>query len=81
MAEDTWEIDVEQLTLNDLEMLQKGALVRSDATTLKDLLGRLVTNKTAEEIGAIPLRQLLKHLEQIGRTVDELAIPKENATP
>lgn len=81
MAEETWKIDVDEMTLNDLEALQKGMVDRRNAAEIKQLLGRLVTNKTAEEIGSIPLRELRVRLDHLSQTIDELSIPKENATP
>jgi hypothetical protein len=81
MAEvEAWEIDVQMLTLNDLIALEE-ADVNKSARQVRDLLGRLVTNKTAEEIGQIPFSELDQHLAQVRRTIEELAIPKESTTP
>jgi hypothetical protein len=79
--EDTWEIDVQEMTLDDLEMLQAGIVNTSNAGEIKQFLGHLVTNKTPEEIGKVRLRDLHQQLVRIGQIIDELAVPKENATP
>ena len=81
MTDDVWEIDVDEMTLDDLEVLEQGIGPGSSVAQVKAVLGRLVTNKTPEEIGKIPLRDLRRHLDKLGQTVAELAIPKESATP
>jgi len=78
--EEIWEIDLDEVTLNDLILLEGGAKGLKKPSEVRDLLGRLVKNKTAEEIGALPLRELWKHLDLVGKAI-EGAIPKENDTP
>jgi hypothetical protein len=79
--EEKWEIDPLEMTLNDLELLQKGFGPGSDISKLKDILGRMVTNKTAEEIGALTLRQLNEFMEAAMKEVEEMAVPKATGTP
>lgn len=79
MAEE-WEIDVLSLTLNDLVALE-GASITKNAREVRDLLGRLVQNKTAEEIGSLSISELNERLEAIGKTINALAVPKESTTP
>jgi len=79
--EETWEIDPLELMLDDLEILQQGFGPGSDISKLKQVLGRLVVNKTAEELGATTLRQLNECLEAAKQEVEELAVPKANGTP
>ena len=81
MVEDVWEIEVDELTLDDLEVLEQGLGPGSSVPKVKELLGRLVTNKTSEEIGKIPLRELRRHLDTLADTIAELSVPKESATP
>jgi hypothetical protein len=76
-----WEVDPLEMTLNDLEILQKGFGPGSDISKLKEILGRLVTNKTAEEIGALSLRQLNDCLDAAMKQVEGLAVPKATDTP
>ncbi len=79
--EQLWEIDPLELTLDDLEILQKGFGPGSDISKLKQVLGRLVTNKTAEEIGELSLRALNHCLETAMKEVETLAVPKAIDTP
>jgi len=79
--EETWEIDPLELMLDDLEILQQGFSPGSDVSKLKQVLGRLVVNKTAEELGAITLRRLNEYLEVALKEIEEMAVPKENGTP
>jgi len=76
-----WEVDPLEMTLNDLEILQKGFGPGSDISKLKEILGRLVTNRTAEEIGSLSLRQLNECLETALKEVEGLAVPKLTDTP
>jgi len=79
--EETWEIDPLELMLDDLEILQQGFGPGSDVSKLKQVLGRLVVNKTAEELGTITLRRLNECLEVALKEIEELAVPKESGTP
>jgi len=81
MASDAWEIDIEQLTLDDLEILEKGIGPGASAKQIKQTLGRLITNKTAKDIGKIPLKELNKRIAALSQTIQELSVPKESATP
>ena len=81
MVEDVWEIDVDEMTLDDLEVLEQGLAPGSSVSRMKEVLGRLVTNKTTEEIGKIPMRELRRHIDTLANTIAELSVPKENATP
>jgi hypothetical protein len=76
-----WEIDPLEMTLNDLEVLQQDFGPGSDISVLKEILGRLVTNKTAEEIGSLSLRQLNDCLEAAMKEVEQMAVPKATDTP
>ena len=78
---ETWEIDPLELTLDDLETLQQGFGPGSDISKLKEVLGRLVVNKTAEELGTVTLRQLNECLEAAKQEVEEMAVPKASGTP
>jgi len=77
---DTWEIDVEKLTLNDLILLEEGGKSLERARDVREVLGRLVTNKTAEEIGEIPLGELWEHLEAVSEAIKD-TVPKSSGTP
>jgi len=77
---ETWEIDVDKVTLNDLILLEEGSKSLEKAREVRDLLGRLVKNKTPEEIGEIPLGELWKHLDAVGEAIKD-TIPKANDTP
>jgi len=76
---DTWEIDVEKLTLNDLILLEEGGKSLERARDVREVLGRLVTNRTAEEIGEIPLGELWKHLDEVGKAIKDV-VPKPSDT-
>lgn len=80
-SNEAWEIDVLEMTLDDLEILQKGLEPGVQITQLKEALGRLVVNKTTEEIGMLTLRELGDRLDAVTVQVEELAVPKENGTP
>jgi len=80
-----WEIDFDQVTLNDLIILEEGAAAFSKgefgaSRKVRDLLGRLVMNKTTEEIGAIPLGELWECLDTVGEGIRS-AVPKASDTP
>jgi len=77
---ETWEIDVDQVTLNDLVLLEQGSKSLERASEIRALLGRLVKNKTAEEIGDVPLGELWGHLDAIGEAIKD-TVPKVNDTP
>jgi len=84
MAKEDWEIDVLELTLDDFEVLQAcagGIPADMPISQIKETLGRMVTNRTAEEIGKTPLRELNRQLERLNELVEELAVPKANDTP
>ena len=78
---DVWEIDPLEMTLDDLGVLQQGFGPGSDITQLKGVLGRLVVNKTADELGQLTLRQLNECLEAAKQEVEGLAVPKASDTP
>lgn len=85
MAEEVWEIDFEQATLNDLIILEEGAAAfgKGDfgaAKGVRDLLGRLIVGKTAEDIGNIPLGTLWKLLDSVSVGIKDI-VPKANDTP
>ena len=77
---ETWEIDISEVTLNDLILLEEGAQSLTKARELRELLGRLVKNKSAKQIGKLPLGELWKHLDAIGKAIKD-TIPKANDTP
>jgi hypothetical protein len=84
---DTWEIDPTQWVLDDVIAVQEAgeALKAGGAAGLKQIravLGRLVTNKTEEEIGRTPLTDLSQRLDELSEAIDELmSTPKASATP
>lgn len=77
---EVWEIDLDQVTLNDLVLLEKGMEGLRKPSEVRDLLGRLVKNKTAEEIGEIPLSELWGHLDTVTEAIKE-TVSKTNDTP
>ena len=77
---ETWEIDVDQVTLDDLILLEGGEQGLEKASELRELLGRLVTNRSAKQIGKIPLGELWKHLDTLGEAIKD-TIPKSSDTP
>lgn len=82
---EVWEIDFDRVTLNDLIVLEEGAaeFSKSDfknVRSVRDLLGRLVVNKTAEEIGDVPLGELWECLEAVSEGIKGV-VPKTNDTP
>jgi len=77
---ETWEIDIDEVTLDDLILLEEGSKSLAKASELRELLGRLVKNKSAKQIGKIPLAKLWKHIDTIGEAIKD-TIPKENDTP
>ena len=79
--EDAWEIDVLEMTLDDLEILQGFGGPEVSITEVKEALGRLVVNRTAEDIGKLTLKKLNEHLDAVLTRVDELAVPKVSDTP
>lgn len=79
--EDAWEIDVLELTLDDLEILQGFGGPDANITEVKEALDRLVVNITIEEIGKLTLRELNENLDAVLAQVEELAVPKANDTP
>lgn len=81
MAEETWEIDPLQMSLRDLKVLQEGFGPDMDVSKVEAILGRLVTNRTAEEIGNLPLGELTRCMEVAMAEVENVAVPKANDTP
>lgn len=82
---EVWEVDFDRVTLNDLIILEEGAAAFSrgdfeNVRKVRDLLGRLVVNKTAEEIGEIPLGELWECLEAVSEGIKG-TVPKETDTP
>jgi len=77
---ETWEIDLDSVTLDDLILLEEGSKSLKKASELRELLGRLVKNKSAKQIGKLPLGELWKHIDTIGDVIKDM-IPKENDTP
>lgn len=77
---ETWEVDIDKVTLDDLILLEEGAQSLAKASELRELLGRLVKNRTAKQIGKLPLGELWKHLDAIGEAIFD-TIPKANDTP
>jgi len=81
MAKEVWKIDVLELTLDDLEILQGWGGPEANITEVKEALGRLVVNRTVEEIGKLTLRDLNENLDAVLSQVEELAVPKASETP
>ena len=82
---EVWEVDFDKVTLNDLIILEEGAAAFSKgefgaSRKVRDLLGRLVMNRTAEEIGELPLGELWECLDSIGEAIKD-TVPKVNDTP
>lgn len=82
MVEEKWEVDAERLTLDDLILLEEAGEGRMKMRELRDLIARLVTNKTAEEIGKLPLVELRTRIDELGEAISEMMrLPKSNDTP
>ena len=82
MAErETWEIDPEGISLDDYIVLERGFGKGSDTAELKRVFALLVTNRTEQEIGALPLRDLNEALDKAMEAFRELAVPKAPDTP
>ncbi len=84
MAKEDWEIDFLELTLDDLEVLQScaGGIPPGMAiATIKETLGRLVANRSADQIGKTPLKELNRQFELLNQQLEEMAVPKETDTP
>ncbi|HUV74814.1 MAG TPA: hypothetical protein VMW79_10930 [Anaerolineae bacterium] len=80
MAEDTWEIDGNSLTLDEYIVLSQNPAV--DPAESKRVLGKLVTNKTAEELGRdYTWKEINSRIRSAIRAVDESAVPKLTDTP
>jgi len=82
---EVWEIDFDQVTLNDLIILEEGAaaFTRGEvgaSRKVRDLLGRIVKNKTTKDIGDLPLGELWECLDLVGEGIKS-AVPKANDTP
>lgn len=81
-TEDAWEIDIETLTVNDVITLEDAGRGGIDSfRQARDILGRLVVNRTPEQIGELTLSELKEHLDRLGEIIQELSIPKKNDTP
>lgn len=81
MSKDRWEIDINQLTLDDLILLEEadqGMAGKSGA--IKELLGRLLVNRSADEVGKLTLPELADLVTHIGKAVEESALPKATNT-
>ena len=84
MDENDWEIDPLELTLDDFEVLmacEQGIGTGVSIAVVKEVLGRLVVNRTAEEIGKSTIRELHEQLEKIKQVMQELAVPKASDAP
>ena len=81
MAEDTWEIDPLAMSLDDYIVLDRGLGVGCNPQHLKETLGRLVSNKTEEEIGALSMRDLNVALDSALKAFKAAALPKVTDTP
>ena len=68
--EEGWDIDLSQLGPDDLKVLRRGFGPGGDIPRCKEVLGRLVVNRTAEGIGKMPLRELMRGLESINDRLD-----------
>ena len=80
MAEDTWEIDPNELTLDEYIVLMQNPAV--DPAESKRVFGKLVTNKTAEELGRdYTWKEINSRIRSAIRAVDESAVPKLTDTP
>lgn len=78
MVAKKWKIDALKLTLDDLVLLDEiGASLAGKVRPFKALLCRVVVNKTEDEIGSLAIPELLELANQIGKAVEETALPKE----
>lgn len=81
MAE-VWELDVDAICLDDMIALQEGSLTKENLRQFKEILGRLISNKTEEEIGKMPLRDLKTGMDSVTAKITEMmTVPKANDTP
>lgn len=77
---DTWEIDPNALTLDEYLILKRGPGADPEAT--KRVLDKLVTNKTAEELGQdYTWAEILAHLRRANKLIEDMAVPKGTDTP
>lgn len=82
MAKETWEADLDKLSLNDLILFQEQAGGITRPKEVLEALDRLITNRTREEIGVLSLAELGHHLDALIESVREAAEgPKPTATP
>ena len=80
MAEDTWIIDPDALTLDEYLILDQGPHMEPEK--IKRVLGKFVVNKTEEELGRdYTWGELRKHLATARKALEEDAVPKEIDTP
>ena len=59
---ETWEVDPSEVSLDDIIMLERMESGSTSASEIKTFLGRLVSNKTEDEIGQICLPDLCEHI-------------------
>lgn len=77
---EVWEIDIDSMTLDDLVLLEEGAMGLMKAKHLREFLARLVKNRTEKQIGKVPFGELWQHFDAIGEAIKD-TIPKGNDTP
>jgi len=78
---ETWEIDPLAMSIRDYIVLARGTGPGWNPEELRETLGRLVTNKTEEEIEVLSIRDLNTALAGALEAFQDLAFPKKNATP
>lgn len=80
-SEERWEFDVAQLTVDDfilLEDAETGILGR--VRGFKEMLGRLMVNMTADDIGELTIPELAELVETIQKEAVDTALPKATTT-
>ena len=78
---EAWEIDLEQLSVDDVIELEGAAAGQASMGRVRELLGRLVSNRTEEEIGQTSIAELKRQMDRIGQLIEEIGIPKESGEP
>ena len=82
MGKKAWEADLDKVSLNDLILFEEQAEGITKPREVKEALDRLITNRTAEEIGVLSLAELGTHLDALIKSIKEAAEgPKETTTP
>lgn len=79
--EEVWEVDLDRLTVDDVVELEEAGSGAATMRRVREILGRLVSNKTEEEIGKTSIAELRRQLDLMRGTIGDLAVPKESDAP